>query len=749
MSKKKRSRSRKKGQPAPPTKPQPGRPGSPPAADIPRTASPKIRKAARPILAAAALVVIAAALYVIVLRPAKVRIVRGAKMNVLLITLDTTRADRLGCYGYSKAKTPNLDAIARNGILFENAYSPVPLTLPSHASIMTGLYPVAHGVHNNGTYELTPEKTTLAEILKADGYKTAAFLASFSVDSRFGLDQGFDLYDDNFQEGTPFKALNSERKAEQVYQIFSPWFDKLKDEPFFCWLHFFDPHLPYSPPSPYSEQFADQPYDGEVAYMDYIVGQVMKKIKDRNLLGRTLIIVAGDHGEAFGEKGESGHGVFLYDMTLRVPLLLYAENHLPALRTVAARVRLIDVMPTVLDLLDKSAPAGVEGTSLVPTILKKNKKDLDSYIETYYPKENFGWASLTGLISGTRKYIRAPKEELYDLKSDPGETQNLFAADPKKAEDLKSGLDRLIKESLIPGSSSGKLALTAEEQARLRSLGYVDYTDKTAKAEAIDPKDKVDELKMVQDAEKFEYEGHYQAAAELHEKMLALRPGAASSYVSLALAQARMKKFDDAVQTLKRGIAKIPDSELLISRLGYTYLVTGRTQEAMAAMAEVLAINPRSMDALTASAMILDAAGRKEEAQGYFERALAVEPENKFLRLSYGQSLAASGRVSEALDIYAKLTQDYPRDPMPYQLLGFTHILLKDFDKAIENLKQAMFIKPSPPVYYFLATAYKEKKDVAEAIRYLELYLEDTKGENPNRVKNAQAGLDGLKKQIR
>ena len=737
MPKNKRSRSRKKGRPA-----------SPPAAEIPRRESPKGRKTVRLILAAA-LVLIAAALYVIVLRPPKVRITREAKLNVLLITLDTTRADRLGCYGYAKAKTPNLDAIARNGILFENAYSQVPLTLPSHASIMTGLYPVAHGVHNNGAYALTPEKTTLAELLKAEGYKTAAFVSSFSVDSRFGLDQGFDLYDDNFQEGTPYKAINSERKAEQVYQVFSPWFDKLKDEPFFCWLHFFDPHLPYSPPSPYAEQFTDRPYDGEVAYMDFLIGRVMKKIKDRNLLGRTLVVVAGDHGEAFGEKGESGHGVFLYDMTLRVPLLLYAEGHLPSQEKVAARVRLIDVMPTVLDLLKKSVPNGVEGTSLVPYILKKNKKDLDSYIETHYPQENFGWASLTGLISGARKYIRAPKEELYDLKSDPGETRNLFAADPKQAEDLKTGLDRLIKESLIPGSSSGKLALTAEEQARLRSLGYIDYSDKTAKAEGADPKDKIDELKMVQDAEKFEYEGRYQAAAELHEKMLALRPGAASSYVNLALAQARMKKFDDALQTLKRGISKIPNSELLLSRLGYTYLVTGRTQEAMAAMAEALAINPRSIDALTASAMILDDSGRKEEAANYFERALAVEPKNKFLRLSYGQNLAATGRVSEALDIYTKLTQEYPQDPMPYQLLGFTQVMLKDYDKAIENLKQAMFIKPTPPLYYFLATAYREKGDMTETIRYLERYLEDTKGENPNRVRNAQAGLDALKKQIR
>ena len=749
MSKKKRSRSRTKAHQAPQPKPQPGSPGPLSAAGssrIPRAAG---RKIIRPIPAALVLVAVAAALYLFVFRPAGIKIERGAKMNVLLITLDTTRADRLGCYGYEKAKTPNLDAIARNGVLFRNAYSQVPLTLPSHASIMTGLNPITHGVHNNGAYVLGPDKPTLAEVLKADGYATAAFLASFSVDSRFGLDQGFDVYDDNFLEGTPFKALNSERKAEQVYQTFSPWFDNLKAEPFFCWLHFFDPHLPYSPPAPYSDQFAGQLYDGEVAYMDHLIGLVMRKIRDRDLLGRTLIVVAGDHGEAFAEKGEAGHGIFLYDMTLRVPLLLYAEGHLPAQQSVAARVRLIDVLPTVLDLLDKAAPAGVEGTSLLPHILKKNKKDLDSYMETYYPKENFGWASLTGLISGSQKYIRAPQEELYDLQADPGETRNLIAAEPKKADALRSGLDRLIKESLLPGSSSGKIALTAEEQARLRSLGYVDYTDKTAKAEGADPKDKLDELKMVQDAELFEFEGRFQEAAELHAKMLALRPGAPSSYINLALAQARLKKFDEAILTLKQGIAKIPDSELLISRLGYTYLVTGRTQEALTTMAEVLAVNPRSMDALTATAMILDDAGRKEEAQDYFERALAVEPENKFLRLSYGQSLTATGRAAEALDIYAKLVKEYPQDPMPYQLIGFTHILLKDFDKAVENLKQALFIKPSPPVYYFLATAYKEKGDSAETIRYLELYLEDTKGENPNRIRNAQIGLEGLKKQIR
>jgi len=746
MSKKKRSRSKKKKQQAqkPALKQEAGRPDESRPDLKAQVPARKSRKKLRLILPAAALVIAAAALFVL-FRSTKIQVTRDAKLNVLLITLDTTRADRLGCYGAAAAKTPNLDALAKNGVRFANAYAQVPLTLPSHASIMTGLYPAAHNVHNNGAYALSPDKLALAKILKGRGFKTAAFVSSFSVDSRFGLDQGFDVYDDNFQEGLPFKALNSERKAEQVFAAFSPWFDKLKDEQFFCWLHFFDPHLPYNPPSPYREQFADRLYDGEVAYMDYVIGLVMRKLMAKNLLGRTLVVVAGDHGEAFGEKGEAGHGVFLYDMVLRVPLIFYAENHLPAQKVVPARVRLIDVMPTILDLLDLPKPDSVQGTSLVPFIRHKKNEDLDSYLETVYPKENFGWAPLVGLIAEKRKYIRAPQEELYDLEADPNESKNVFSADPKTASELKARLEAFVKTIAVP-EAAGKRTLTAEEQARLRSLGYVDYSDKTAGAETADPKDKLGELKMVQDAEKFEFEGNFQAAAELHEKMLALRPAAPSSYVNLALAQARLKKFDEAVLTLKKGIEKNPGSEILLSRLGYTYLVTGRSQEALAVMAEVLKINPRSIDALTATSVILDEMGKKEEARSIFERALAIEPENKFLRISYGQSLAASGRAAEAIDIYTRLVQDYPADPMPYQLLGIAHAMLKDYDKAIENLKQVTYLKPMPPAYYYLAMSYKEKGDIAEAIHYLELYLEDTTGEKESRIKSAQAGLEYLRK---
>jgi len=741
VSKKKRSRSKKKGLQAPPSSLNPpagrARPLHKNSKAVPftRKNSQKIRL----ILSTAVLVAAAVGLF-FVLKPSKIQVVRDDKLNVLLITLDTMRDDRLGCYGYDKGQTPNLDSLAQKGVRFANAYAQVPLTLPSHCSMMTGTYPMSHGVHNNGTYTLGPDKLTLAEILKARGFKTAAFLASFSLDSRFGLDQGFDVYDDNFQEGS-----SSERKAEQVYSAFSAWVDKLKDEQFFCWVHFFDPHLPYTPPPPFRQEFADRPYDGEVTYMDSVIGAVMGKIKERNLLGRTLVIVAGDHGEGFGEKGESGHGVFLYEMAVRVPLIFSAENHLPARQVIPARVRLIDIVPTVLDLLNLPRPGSAQGTSLIPYIQIKEKDDLDSYIETYYPQENLGWASLLGLISGDWKYIRAPKEELYHLKADPQENRNVFLRERKKSSDMKNSLDTWLKERLIPGSS-GKRILTPEEKERLRSLGYVDYSNKAARGEAADPKDKLDELQLIQAAQQYEFEGNFQAAAELHAKMLAWRPGVASSYDNLALVLARMNKFEAAIQTLKRGLEKIPHSEVLLSRLGHTCMVAGRPDEALAAMSEVLKINPENMDALTASAMLLGNTGKMEEAEKFFEKALAMDPENKFLRTNYANFLASAGRIPEAIEVYQRLTEDFPQDSRSFQLLGITYGMIKEFDKAIENFKNAILIKPTPSSFYYLALSFREKGDLTEALRNLELYLQDPRGEPEQRIKNAQATLEYLKK---
>jgi arylsulfatase A-like enzyme/Flp pilus assembly protein TadD len=692
-------------------------------------------------MAGVVLVIAAAAAYLL-LRPKPVPIGRDGRLNVVLITLDTTRADRLGCYGYAEAATPNLDALARNGVRFAKAYAQVPLTLPSHTSIMTGLNPYAHGVHNNGTYALPPETPTLAQTLKAKGYRTAAFTASFSVDSRFGLDKGFDVYDDDIQPGSPFKSVNGERRAEQVLQVFEPWFEKnaAGPDPFFAWIHFFDPHLPYNPPSPIREEFAGRPYDGEVAYMDAIVGQIMRRFKAKGLLEKTLFVAVGDHGESFGEKGEFGHGVFLYEPAVHVPLIIYAEGRLPAGVVVPSRVRLIDILPTVLDMLETPVPEKVQGTSLIPYIQGRKKADLEVYLETFYPRENFGWAALTGFVSGPWKYIDAPKRELYDLPSDPREEKNL-AGQGTTADELKARLQAALKD----GTASAKRTPSESDKARLRSLGYVDYSDPSGKSGGADPKDKVTELKMVQDAEAAEYEGRFAEAVALQAKMVDLRPDAASSYVGLALAQARLKDFEAAVATLRKGLARLPDSELLMTRLGYTYLVMSRAADASAVMQNILKINPRSMDALTGMALILEETKRPDESRGYYERALAIEPENKFVRLSFAGNLAAAGRLPDAAKVYVTLVRDYPRDPEVYRSLGVSYARAKEFDKAIEAFNQIIAIAPDPDADYSLALCYREKGDAAEAVRHFERYLNDPKNEPPAKIQSARAEIARLK----
>jgi tetratricopeptide (TPR) repeat protein len=698
------------------------------------------------IIAAAAVLIIVAALFLAfrLLFP-KSKIVVDGGLNVLLVTLDTTRADRLGYAGYARAKTPNLDYLATNGVRFTNAYSQVPLTTPSHCSILTGTYPLFHRVRNNGTYVLPAELTTLAERLKEKGLKTAAFVASFTVDSRLGLDQGFDLYDDNFVADQTFKTLNSERKAEAVSSAFARWLDGFKSEQFFAWVHFFDPHFPYTPPSPFHEEFADTPYDGEVAYMDQHVGKIIDKLREKNLLGSTLVVLAGDHGEAFGEKGEVGHGIFLYEPTLRVPLIFYAQGHLPSKVVIEPRVRLIDIMPTVLEMLGLPLSPDIQGTSLLPHIQRKKRADLPSYIETYFPRENYGWSELQGFIEGDWKYIRAPKQELYNLRQDPGEAHNAIAQEPK----IFAEKTKKFQESVAAAASplkEEKRKLTAEERERLRSLGYVAFAEGGPKENLADPKDMVADLKLMNEAESLEVAGKLEEAAGIYKKILAQQPENPSSYINLALVQGKMKRFEDAISTLQDGLQKIPGSEMLLTRLGHTYMVVGRLKKALDTMNAVLVINPQNFDALLASGWATDLMGQNEEARGFYEKALQIEPENKFLRKNYALNLAQGGRLREAIGLYEKIKADYPDDYEIYQDLGIAYGYAGDLSAAIDSLKKAVELHPTPSAYYNLAVALSKVGNLEEAVNYLRLYLENPEGEAPEKVEAARQQLQGLEK---
>lgn len=673
----------------------------------------------------------------------KTPIKRDERLNILLVTLDTTRADRLGCYGYKKARTPNLDSLAAKGVQFLNVYCQVPLTTPSHCSILTGTYPLYHQVHNNGSYALSPELLTLAEVLKEKSFQTAAFVGSFTVDSRFGLDQGFDVYDDHFAEGQAFKALNSERKAEKVFEAFNRWLNGNVRQPFFCWIHFFDPHLPYNPPPPFNEEFADSLYDGELAYVDYYLGKTIDALKEKELLAGTLVVLAGDHGEAFGEKVEAGHGVFLYDETMKVPLIFYAENHLPSSLVVKSRVRLIDIMPSILDILNVPLNKEAQGISLLPYINGKKKKDLSSYIETYFPRENYGWSELIGLVDGNWKYIKAPKEELYDLKTDFEETKNAITTKNKIAQEKRVKLQAWIAK-YSSGIRSQKREMTAEEKEKLRSLGYVAQPAEVRQGPLPDPKDMVEELRMNQQAGIFELEENYAEAAKIYEKIISLRPETPTNYVNLALMRAKMGQFEEAIHVYEQGITRIPGSVILLSRLAHTYMALGRLKKALDAWQAVLVINPGYFDGILASGWILDFMGNKDEARGFYEKALKIEPENKFLRKNYAMNLATAGKMKEAIGVYERLKEDYPDDYEILQDLGIAYGYGGDLGRSIENLKKAVSLHPSPIAYYNLTVALKKVGSIQEAVYYLKLYLKNPEGEDEGRIRSAQQELINL-----
>lgn len=689
--------------------------------------------------------------YVLVIRPGTTgRRPTGAEaFNVLLITLDTTRADHLGCYGYGPARTPSLDGLAGEGIRFARVYCPAPLTLPSHCTIMSGLYPLAHGVRNNGR-DLGPGIRTLAEILKGHGYATAAFVSSFSVDSRFGIGRGFDVYDDTFEAQQPLKGPNAERRAEETFARFSRWLDGAGANRFFAWVHHYDPHLPYDPPSPYKEESGGRLYDGEIAYMDHYVGAVLDRLREKGVLERTLVVVAGDHGEGLGDKVETGHGIFLYEETLRVPLIFHNRTLYPRPRVVGSAARLVDVAPTIIEAIGlENEAAGMQGRSLAAWIKGETGEDLDSVVETFYPRENFGWSELVGMVSGPWKFIQAPRPELYDLANDSGEKNNLYEASAAKAGELAKKLEgELLRLSSGPQAKGGPAAAMSEDRERLRSLGYVNFAPAKPGSAAPDPKDKIGLLKLIQQAQALEFDKKFPEAEGVYREVVQAIPDSPESYVNLAIVQARQNRFDKALETLGQGLVRIPDSETLLVRLGHTYLVAGKPREALETMDKVLAMNPQSVDALAVSSGILDATGRKDEARAYYERALAVEPENRQIRMSYAGNLASGGKLKEAIEVYEKLIADFPEEQAFYQYAGIAHSYLGEYDQAISLLRRAVAIRPTPIGYFNLAVAYEKSGDLRQAVGSFKLYLENSQGESEANIRKAKAELESLEKKL-
>ncbi len=675
---------------------------------------------------------------------------RGGNINVLLITLDTTRADRIGAYGWSKAKTPNLDSLAAGGVRFANAYCPAPLTLPSHCSILTGTYPLYHKVRNNGSYYLAPEAVTLAERLRDRGFRTSAFVASFNVDSRFGVDQGFTLYDDRFDDEQMLKTFRSERKADKVADAFLGWLEGNAGSRFFSWVHFFDPHMPHDPPSPYKEEFAGDLYDGEIAFVDHELGRIIDALRAKGILERTLIVVAGDHGEALGEKEELDHGIFIYEGTMKVPLIFFADKRLPGGTVVNARVRLIDLMPSVLDMTGNPVNKEVQGTSLLPYIEGRKDSDLPCYLETFYPPETFGWSELRGIVDGDWKFIRAPRSELYDLKTDPKEEKDLSARQAATAAGLNRKLDDIIK-ACTSKTEPGRRTLSREEEDRLRSLGYIgaDASVKVGKGPLPDPKDKMVEFKILFKAKLLEYQGDLKESEKYYRQVLGMEPDVSWHYIGLAILLAKDRRIGDGIEVLKSGIVRLPDSVPLLSRLASFYMRVGNFKEAFAMSRAALDRDPRQFDALVIAGWSEDMRGNWKGSAGYFGKALEIEPENKYTRMKYAYALGALGRGEEAARMDEALKKESPEDHRIYTDLGTIYASMNRLDLAEENLRKAAVLDPGPDSYLSCAAILERRGKLQDAIAYLKLFLEKSKeGETP-RIKKARAALEAWEKRLK
>lgn len=484
--------------------------------------------------------------------------------NVILITIDTLRADRLGCYGYSRGATPNIDRLASTGVLFQEAIAQVPVTLPSHVSLLTGTFPPVNGVRDNTYFRLDPEALTLAEILQSAGYQTGAFVGAYVLDTSFGLGQGFDVYDARMEARDDDAAGTfSERRANEVVDAFGRWLGEAdREKPFFAWVHLFDPHVPYAAPSPFRERFASSPYDGEIAYVDEQIGVLLKELEERGLRENTLVVFTADHGESLGEHGERTHGFFVYDATLKVPLILSSNQSLPTDKSISSQVRLVDVLPTILDLVDVSVPDTAQGVSLVGLIEGEGSEEAVAYSECYASQLNFGWAPLISLRQDGFKYIEAPRAELYDLAKDPGETENLLSADRERARSMKSDLETL--RSGWPESFSARHQPDPDTLARLRSLGYAGGGGNTSGGddELLDPKDRLHLWDKSQRVIHHMSRGEYEEAARQAKTILEEDPTNILAMEHLAYCRNKQGSRGEAIDLYRRISSLAPDRPL-------------------------------------------------------------------------------------------------------------------------------------------------------------------------------------------
>ena len=608
-------------------------------------------------------------------RAAATRALPAGAPNLLLISIDTLRADHLGCYGAASAVTPNLDALAASGVRFEHAFTVAPLTLPAHVSLMTGLYPAHHGVRHNGLFALPGAERTLAEELSDAGYRTGAVIGSVVLARRYGLAQGFASYDD---AGFRMRSVSGflERRAEDVVDHALAWLGGAASPggaPFFAWLHFFDPHASYSPPPPFAERFADRPYDGEIAYVDAQLGRLLQTLRASGQLANTLVAVVGDHGESLGEHGELTHGYTLYDATLRVPLIL-AGPGLPAGHVESGVVSLVDVAPTLLALLGRAPLASADGIDLSRAIrdagagfhestVPAGPPERVAFAETLAGRYDHGWSELHAARSADHLFVRAPRPELYELAADPREEHNLLATGGAgEARVLAQRLDSELGRTLERPAPRAELSLDETSRAQLQALGYALPSAPVA-AQGTDPKDGLAALRL------------YWAAGE------------AFDHRNLAEARALARRA-------KLGLPASPELEALAAQIE---LEAGDPAAALAHAERARALEPRSARAIAFAGDALAALGRRDESLAAYDAALAVDPYEPRAHMGRLRHAAEAGDLDAAARYESEARARAPENSELLLALAFVWERLGQRERALERAREALALQPDFP----------------------------------------------------
>jgi arylsulfatase A-like enzyme/Flp pilus assembly protein TadD len=592
--------------------------------------------------------------------------------NVLLITIDTVRADHLGCYGYKPIETPQLDALAAAGVRFANAYTPVPITLPAHSVMLTGTYPMRTGMHDFSGNRLNASQPTLATLLHAKGYATGAVVGSAVLDSRFGLGRGFDFYYDHFD----FSRLDEKnidammRPGGEVVDRALAWLNGERQKPFLLWVHLYDAHHPYNPPAPYLQKYRSHPYDGGIAFVDGQVGRVVAYLKAKGIYDRTLIVVAGDHGEGLGEHGEKTHGFFVYDSTLHVPLIFKLPADSPKQKPVVDdAANLADILPTILDLIGANKSADIQGRSLAASMMGKPGTPTENYSETYLPRIHFNWSELRGIRFRQYHFIDAPNPELYDLSSDPRELKNLYSTQRAIANEMRKRLGTLIAR-LTPAAGEKTAESTGLDPAlteRLKSLGYVAVSgggdSVLSDRRLADPKDRIQVYELVSDALDDSQHGRYVESIQKLHRAGSIEKDSLPIHYLLALNYYRQNDSPAAIDEFQITLKLSPDYTLANYYLGLAYVQTGTWDSAIAA----------------------------------FRKTLELDGTNYSAAYNLGAAYLKQGRVTDAEAAFRQSVKINSRYAQAHEALGELLIYQNKLDEGIASLRAALEIEPNYP----------------------------------------------------